>query len=608
MAVNAPNSIMTSRRYLLAWVYFFAAFATVLCVPYLVPQQPSNSSSWLFGYNNRAAVVLIVLFAIVGARWTHGAYLKLHTGQSQRMPLWPLWASLGYAAYVCITAYRAHGHAGGYSESAYSIQRVWLMTLGKRPYIDFEWPFGVAQIYIPYALHQAFGIGIEPAVYLYWGVAVVTGIVLLYLAVRIIDYPSHHNAAIYCIVFALSAVGLNGMGAQYTPLRYSAPMFCIVAGYNTARKLQARNAWVRWIISMWFAAFLLFLISPEVALAFIVGCVLLTVPRKSEDWLQITVPLYALLCLGFAALCIIAARCHEFDTLRSSGGGAESLPIVFSLATFIVMLQIALCSGAAYKFWTRQQPLDNTLALIALNVFLLPAAFGRADLGHLVLKTLPLTLATLFYLSGSGNSWRSLGVTCLAALYVLPPVFDLAIPLAHKLRVHGQSSTAASDTNRAADGYPAFHVPGTPVPDQIDFASVYPGIDFSGAKATLAAPFGYMPRGWPVFYLSTQIDYGFYKGVENANSVAAIERRIAELQAHPDRNLLVAQGSTNCKYFDVRAERGWIETLNQTVYLGKPKHLERPLWPLCQYIQEHYTMAIPASAENWNYELWTPKN
>ena len=68
------------------------------------------------------------------------------------------------------------------------------------------------------------------------------------------------------------------------------------------------------------------------------------------------------------------------------------------------------------------------------------------------------------------------------------------------------------------------------------------------------APFGYKPNGYAT-YLSGAVDYGYYKGLENANTPAAVERKIDELARHPERDLLIPAPSAGLCAADVRLER-----------------------------------------------------
>ena len=53
-------------------VYVLLSLLAISFVPKLVPSEPSASDSYLFGYNNRAGIILLLLLVAVGVIWTRG--------------------------------------------------------------------------------------------------------------------------------------------------------------------------------------------------------------------------------------------------------------------------------------------------------------------------------------------------------------------------------------------------------------------------------------------------------------------------------------------------------------------------------------------------------
>jgi hypothetical protein len=179
--------------------------------------------------------------------------------------------------------------------------------------------------------------------------------------------------------------------------------------------------------------------------------------------------------------------------------------------------------------------------------------------------------------------------------------------LAHARNFWLHKPAAASTSSEPVSAEPVDTEPRPPVPVHIDFAAVYPGVDFQRGDGVLEAPFGYTPEVTGLDYESTQVDYGYYRGNENADSLEAIGRRVAELQAHGDRLLLIPKNAAKCHDFNADAFRASLEAGSKTVYWAKPMHLEDPMGELCGYIQTHYVMTVPARNRNWNTELWVPR-
>ena len=143
-------------------------------------------------------------------------------------------------------------------------------------------------------------------------------------------------------------------------------------------------------------------------------------------------------------------------------------------------------------------------------------------------------------------------------------------------------------------------------PETIDFAAIYPGPDASRSGTIFEAPFGYKPNGVGS-YLSNRVDYGYYEGLENANTPAAVRRKIDELAVHPERALLLQEHFNDDCEVDPHAERRSLSRVFFFPYTARVSHPESVHQPLCSYISDHYTLAQPPVLENFRYGLWVPK-
>jgi hypothetical protein len=138
-------------------------------------------------------------------------------------------------------------------------------------------------------------------------------------------------------------------------------------------------------------------------------------------------------------------------------------------------------------------------------------------------------------------------------------------------------------------------------PDRIDFASIYPSW-----HGTFLAPLGYSSNGVGT-YLSTQIDYGHFEGFENANTVAAIHQKLAEIKDRPGEALLLPDHfEANCTV-DIPAERWLISHSFFFPYFGKVIHPESVRQPICDYILAHYAVKEEPTPQNFGYGLWVAK-
>jgi hypothetical protein len=121
------------------------------------------------------------------------------------------------------------------------------------------------------------------------------------------------------------------------------------------------------------------------------------------------------------------------------------------------------------------------------------------------------------------------------------------------------------------------------------------------------APLGYKPNGIGT-YLSNRVDYGRYEGLENANTVEAIQEKLSEIRNHPEKALLLPEGFEETCRIDIPAERLEISKLFGFPYLGRAIHPESVRQPICDYISAQYGLAQAPAPENFEYGLWVAKS
>jgi hypothetical protein len=142
-------------------------------------------------------------------------------------------------------------------------------------------------------------------------------------------------------------------------------------------------------------------------------------------------------------------------------------------------------------------------------------------------------------------------------------------------------------------------------PADIDFASIYPGLGSNQSDDVLEAPFGYKPNRVGTYHSST-VDYGYYEGVENANTPRAVQRKIDELARHPDSKLLLPNRFEDLCRVNAGVQRHLITLFFFFPYTARAAHPISVHQPICDYIKGHYARVHPATEDNFEYELWSP--
>jgi hypothetical protein len=568
--------------------YALVSTAAILYLPYFFPLRPTASGSYYFGYNNRVGIILLIVFSIGGALWTRGLNLDLRpAGPAKDVSLKTLWICVSTTLASCVAMNLVAGRFGGFRESSYEIDRAWLLSQGKIPYVDFEWPFGILLLDGPLWLSHLVHLGIAQSYYLFWTAASVVGVVLLFVTVNLVSYPSLHKNTIFLLLYICSLTSTLSMGTHYTLLRYLCPLCFILLVHKAGiRAAQPAAQLLPVLLALSFTACLL-LISPETAIAHAFACLILLFPRRSTiSPAPLGIPSYLAMMAGHIVLFALSFKLHLLDTMIASGGGADGFPIPLALPVLFFFFVVFLCACAIVRRWSRPDFQDNSVALIVISIPMLAAALGRCDPGHIFLNGIGFILAAAIYCSSSPHTWRlyrNSFIFAMLAIFVLDTLFLL--PSLGKLQKI-QLSVASP---------------------KIDIFALYPELDRSRLDGLIEAPFGYKPNSIGS-YLSSQIDYGFYEGVENANTPAAVNRKIDELARHPKRAILIRENTSHdvCTV-DASKERLLISSLFLFPYMARISHPQNVRKPICDYIAANYQLAYPATLENYRYELWMPK-
>lgn len=261
-----------------------AGLAAIFYLPSLIPMQPTASDSYLFGYNNRVGIALMLLLLCLGVVWTGGLNLRFRekTEISQVAPLRTLLGALLAVLCGCFAMYMFAGRFGGFAESSYEIDRAWLLQQGRLPYVDFEWPFGVALLYGPLLTSRFFAVGIITAYYIFWTINCLLGTALLFAVINLIDYPSRSRKAIFFLLFGGWFLNIISMGTHYTLVRYICPLFFVLILEKAFNGSSIKSRIYAALMAVAFTI-VLFSISPETAIAFIFACACIFLFSK-PDW------------------------------------------------------------------------------------------------------------------------------------------------------------------------------------------------------------------------------------------------------------------------------------------------------------------------------------
>jgi hypothetical protein len=566
-----------------AWfvLYLLAALAAVFCIPRLLPTAPSASDSYLFGYDNRAGIVLLLFFATLGAIWTKGLGFGVAiNSQHHRLPRTLLFVSLALVALGCAVMYLFAGRYNGFGESFYLIDRAWLLHIGRLPYRDFEFAYGPAQLYAPLLLQRALHLSVPNAYYLFWALSYLLGTYLLFKSIDLIDFPSARKPWIFALLFAAGLFAIIRMGTNYTFLRYALPIYLVLMIQRRFRSARASSIAADLSLSAVFCA-LLILLSPEtaVAFAFAAVCICIFRPGVSRSTRAI---IAAGLIVVFALEFLFALKLRVLDALLADGGGAISFPIVPGPTILVYFAAVFIGACYLYRKFSARVENDNTLGLLFFSIPMIAAALGRCDPSHVFWNGLALFLATLLYLSTYRRAWITYSTAFLLCVFLVPNLseFYLFVPQLRSAR-HFNTHPNARPSQARIEA----------------FLAKWPG--------HYIAPFGYRPDGFGTYH-SPRIEFGRFEDLIDVSTPHSVEEKVTEMQSDPGRALILPYHPDEYCRTNERAERHFLETLLLFPYIGKFVRTDYVRAPICQHIDDRYQMLVEPTAETFWYGIWIP--
>ena len=366
----------------------FLLLVAVFSLPYLVPVAPSVSLSYLVGYSNHAAFLLLSLGSVVFAVLCRKRFAgSISADQSLGLP------SLVLALFVAMAccAYRllplAHHQIGG--EAAYTLNRIQMLLQGLRPYRDFEFAYGPAHLYIPVlSMRLAHG-SVIYGYYAWWILQWLAGTAMFWIAMRLLQLPLPHRRVVFWIVFATQLPSMIAEGTAYTPTRTIGSAFFVVLVASLVNRGK-RSLIIAITAILCVAAALS--ISPEQGITVFAGLLVWFLVLISTRQGALTVRDTGIFLAGTALVLLCFWRLGEFSTLLVFSRGVYSFPLLPSPTNLLILTcyVVAACTGVHALLARRFDSV--ALPMFFTGFALLPAAMGRCDYGHLLMAAPALLL------------------------------------------------------------------------------------------------------------------------------------------------------------------------------------------------------------------------
>lgn len=597
-------------------VYVVVSLLAIFALPAFVPVPVSASPSYLVGFNNRVALIACLVSLLVGCFWVRGVRVPpaedvsqaedaAQAGPGVRTLVW----GLAVTALLCGAMY-VLARPGGVDEAPYLLTRLRLLEAGQRPYVDFEFLYGPMLLYVPLAIDRVMRCGPFVAYSLAWTMYWLVGTAMLWSSVRAMRFTTRYAGAAFWLMWSAFLSSMLNYGATYTPMRQGGALFCMMVAHGL---LVRRTRWSVAAFSL-VATAVLFSISMEIGLAFQGALALYLVVTALSDgsWRQVRVWLpLGLQVVGAVAMYRGIAALHMLDSAKEFGGGSADVPMLLTPTTLMVLVALFAGGVMVIQRLRARQMVDARVAVMLVTFALLPGAFGRADPSHVVLYGLGALMVMLWWAARVPRMWRVTAITyvvvCSGFLLVAKVYINRLVFLNAALQtlyVNGEP--------RNALGAAAMRHMQPAMREKLMLRTRVGPLDahevYAGASAELQAPFGYVVPGAPG--LGPHVWLGYYDGDNDVMDPRQVHRRVMEIAAHGERDLLVPlnfAGMEHCSP-DAASARGLLRDNFGYNYLRHGGHTAFLKDELCAYVLEHYEqVAVPPNGAVTLYSLWRRK-
>jgi len=585
--------------------------SAVYLLPYLVPVHDGLSFSYMVGFSNRTAILLLLVFILGFALWTRGLRLRLpDTAGASGDRFWRAGVvAIISSAFGCVLFWVLARQLSPLMESQYFLDRYAIFDMGARLYRDFTFYYGPLMFYpsvwIAHLCHLSLGNGY----FLAWTVQFTLGTWALWKVVEIAVRGTSHGRTIFLLLWVFFLTGMPDSGLNYTPLRFCATLL-FALGVHSLFARGASLVATFGLASIGATAMLFY--SPEQGIAFTIGTILFFVlcVRPTRPDLLAGLGIFVLVMF---VVFWLALKIGVLNTVTADSGGTLNFPLLFSFLSLVLLL-LLLVAGCAFIAGFREHTSGSPLHyLICLSLVSAPAAFSRADVGHIIINTLGALIAALMVLSQYRAVWRwtwpAFAIVILLATYGK----FTSVKGTLQIQIH-DAVFVAQDYSPAIDKaytsiYKLTHRNSQARLDRIR-ASINQGLDRNSmplpSHAVLLAPFGVQRRLTPPPD-GIEIITGRYPWLYPITAASTIQTKITEIAAHPDWPLLLtSQGLSICE-IDPRQERRELQKFLLAPYMPPIRHSIFAVEPLCDYIGANYIASSYASPVP-HYVVWLRKD
>ena len=407
------------RRWGPAIAYSIIGYFALFWLPFqFPPRQFLVSPSYAFGFNNSLAALAMAtllgaatIYCLLLGRSRHcDPHLNFDDSGANKTLLsqW-LFVAVG-VAYALATAGLYLYSRGAASamltwESRHFLHRIKLIeAYGLRPYVDIHFEYGPALIYPPIYLHRLLaplGASVQGAYFLCHLLMNLAGLWCLWYLLRHCAAPTRTKAIAF-VVIGIAGFG-PWMGLNGVVLRFACPFAAVLMGHLAWTQLRQAASPISELCMGFIVAavaVLNVLLSPEIAVAFMLGWLSYAIFWARTDWRLLTVSIPALAGTAIGCRVLLPSAYYE-SVLRFSEGG-NNLPMVPAAHLVLYVITLVLMVPSLLAAGWRNERADAALlgSLGVLSAAMMPGALGRCDPPHVLFYGLVVSMLLMVRLAG----------------------------------------------------------------------------------------------------------------------------------------------------------------------------------------------------------------
>ena len=554
---------------------------SMVSVPYLFPAPLSISRSYVTGFSNRAAVILLFVGTGLFAAFTKGE-ISLRDGRDSKVGWRMLLLALLLTLINCLRYCKISPVVLPGGEASYFMNRLQMLAAGLVPYRQFEFVYGPLLLYPILGLERLLHLSSVQAYVLTWLVFWQIGVIMIWIVVRGIDFPipSRRTVFGFLIIAQLATSGYGGL--SYTPFRAYFSTFCIIAIYQIW--LRSKSAWFVAFSSI-IATGLTICCSMDQAVAVVVGLTTLMVLLVFSFEKNFSSSALVASASGMLACFGLADRVGLLEPLRSFGGGGYSYPLLPSPAIFLALFAyiVAGCKMfsvfRAHLFRTgapSRSHYDESVVvpLTLAGCAMIPAALGRCDVLHIA-AAIPAYVVGVAAIVSMPTIRRWWLPSALIFLVIMPRAIERVVRYA-KLPTGN-----VSDPALVAQGFK----------DRLSDNQWYVSPSNLTASELPCDRQYFSPSFMPIpteKFLPECLDTGYYLSFTDVITPRTIEYKISELSSHSSQPLLMENTPLEAQLPLQLSSPISLYAESQSLWVPPKRNPPLTYAPIIDYIRHHY--------------------